>query len=128
MNAMLKQSARFGLALSLILLFASNALCQNQVIRIKKPLKAQILSGRVHRGDSSDGVQGVLVEDCTKGWKVVKASTHTDEKGDFDFPNASPTEKHYLRLSLTGARTLLVKVKIVPAGPKELWLSLALIT
>src|SRR4051812_15448328 len=62
--------------------------CQN-AIEIQGPLRAQRLSGRVQLGDSPEGVPGVLVERCSRDWKTVKDSIHTDANGRFDFPNAS---------------------------------------
>lgn len=110
------------------LLVASDIFSQNQIISIDEPLKAQRLSGRVQLGDHPSPVRGVLVELCTKDWKAVKTSTHTDENGHFEFPRASKRELHYLRFSLYGAHTLLVKVKIDRSGPKELSISLTFAT
>jgi hypothetical protein len=125
---MLKQTALFGLAFGLTLLIVAGASAQNEVIEREKPLKAQSLSGRVQLGDSPEGVKGVLVEECTKDWKTVKASTHTDEDGHFSFPNASRKRTHYLRLSFHGANTLLVKVKLDRSGQQELSLVLSFST
>jgi len=114
--------------MSLTLLTASIAFCQNEVVVREKPLKAQSLSGRVQLGDSPEGVKGVLVEDCTDDWKVVKTSTYTDDNGHFNFPNASRKQVHYLRLSFHGAHTLQIKVKIDHSQRKELSLALAFST
>src|ERR1700719_987399 len=99
---MLKQMVLFGILLSLALASLSGVFGQNEVIVREKPIRARSLTGRVQLGDSEDGVQGVLVEDCTRNWKVVKASRHTDANGRFDFANASRKATHYLRLSLNG--------------------------
>jgi hypothetical protein len=125
---MSKQIAFFGFALSLMLLTTSNAACQNEIIVDQRPMIVQSLSGQVQLGDSRDGVKGVLVEDCASDWKVVKTSTHTDDNGHFNLPNASRKQMHYLRLSLLGAHTLLVKVKVDRSGQKELSLILAFST
>ena len=122
---MLKQIALFGFALSLALLIVVGTFAQNEVIEREKTLKAQSLSGRVQLGDSPEGVKGVLVEECTKDWKTVKASTHTDENGHFSLPRASKNGIHYLRLSLHAANTLLIKVKIDRSGQNELSLVLS---
>ena len=110
--------------LSLTLMIASNAYCQNEIIVRENPMKAQSLSGRVQLGRSPEGVKGVLVEDCTNKWSTVKAWTYTDGNGHFSFANVSPKKIHYLRLSFHGAHTLLIKVKICGSAQKELLLVL----
>jgi hypothetical protein len=125
---MIKQILRVGLVLNLALLGVSAGLCQNEVIVRETPMKAQTLSGRVQLGDSPDGVKGVLVEDCDSDWNRVLASMQTDEKGHFNFPNASKDKTHYLRLSFHGAHTLQIKVEIQRSGPKELTLILSFST
>lgn len=125
---MIRKIALFGLFFGFSLLMAPTALCQNEVIQREKPMKVQSLSGRVQLGDSPEGVKGVLVEDCTPDWKAVKSSTYTDEHGHFNFPDASEKQMHYLRLSLHGAHTLLIKVKIDRSGQKDLRLVLSFST
>jgi len=125
---MLKKIALLGLFSTFSLLMAANAVCQNEVIEREKPLKAQSLSGRVQLGDSPEGVKGVLVEECTNDWKLVKTSTHTDDNGYFNFPNASRKQMHFLRFSFHGAHTLLIKVRIDRSGQKELSIVLSFST
>lgn len=125
---MLKKTVLFGCIIGLTLLVAVAGFGQNEVIVREKPLKARTLSGRVQLGDSPEGVKGVLVEECTSNWKIVKAATRTDENGHFNLPSASKNGIHYLRLSLHGANTLLIKVKIDRSGQKELSLVLSFST
>jgi hypothetical protein len=106
-------------------LFSLFAFGQSEIVSIEKLIKTQTLSGRVQLGDSTEGVKGVLVEECSSDWKFVKASTLTDENGHFQLPNGSRKGTHHLRLSLYGAHTLLVKVKITRSGDKELTLVLS---
>jgi hypothetical protein len=83
--------------------------------------KTQTLAGVVRiDGSDSDGIKGVLVEDCSSDWKRVIASTETDESGHFSLPNAQKAGLHYLRFSMYAVRTRLVKARIVKKGPKEL--------
>lgn len=110
------------------LLIALAAFAQNEIIEIEKPLKAQSLSGLVQLGPSPEGVPGVLVEECTKGWKAIKASIHTDGDGHFVLPPGTKSGVHYLRLSFRGAKTLLIKVKLDASAPKELALILSVAT
>lgn len=125
---MLRIIAFFRVFLSLSLFVATAAQCQNEVIEREEAIRVQSLSGRVRLGDSPEGVKGVLVEYCTRDWKVVTASTLTDEIGRFSFPNVSKKQLHYLRLSFHGAHTLLIKVRIDPLGGKELVLVLSFST
>lgn len=127
-KALIRKIALFGLFFSFLLLVASTALCQNEVIQREKTMRVQSLSGRVQLGDSPEGVKGVLVEDCTPDWKAVKTSTYTDANGHFNFPDASAKRIHYLRLSFHGAHTLLIKVKIDRSGQKRLHLVLSFST
>jgi len=118
-----KHIGLFGFVFSLLIAVA--ALAHNKIIEIEKPIKAQSLSGLVQIGHSRDGAPGVLVEEFTKDWKTVKASTHTDENGHFSLSSENKGGIHYLRLSHYGINTLRVKVKIDRAGPKELSLTLS---
>jgi len=77
---------------------------------------------------SEPGVKGVLVEDCSSDWKRVISSTHTDEKGHFDFPDANREKLHYLRFSMDGINTSLIKAKISKTGDKELSIILNIAT
>jgi hypothetical protein len=113
---------------NLLLLIPPRAASQNEVTEADETFKARNLSGQVQLGDSSEGVKGVLVEDCTPHWKAVKASTHTDNMGRFNFPHASRARVHYLRLSFRGAHTLLIRVKLESTAPQELLLKLSFAT
>jgi len=93
---------------------ASSSLAHGvSLIEVSKVMHATALSGIVAFGDPKDGIPGVLVEDCTAGWKKPVASTRTDENGNFKLPVAKLGSTHYLRISREGWDTLLVKVKIV---------------
>jgi hypothetical protein len=71
---------------------------------------------------SEPGVKGVLVEDCSSDWKRVISSTHTD------FPDANREKLHYLRFSMDGINTSLIKAKISKTGDKELSIILNIAT
>ena len=128
MNSIRRRTSAFGLVFTLALIIAANGRCQTEMIERIKSMKAQNLSGRVQLGDSPEGVKGVLVEECTSDWKTVKASTYTDENGHFQLPSSSEKLLHYLRFSLRGAHTVLIRVKIDRSGPRELMLVLAFMT
>jgi hypothetical protein len=102
------------------LLLSTASFSQNEIIQISEPIKVKSLSGPVSLGRSPEGIKGVLVESCSRDWKTVIASTHTDENGYFVFPNACANKTYFLRLSLSGAHTLLIKAKISNASDKEL--------
>ena len=97
---------------------------QSAVIVLQEALTSQRLSGRVQLGTLPSGVKNVLVEVCDSDWKKSTASTSTDVDGAFSFPALKSKKTYHLRLSMPGANTLLVKVKIKPSGAKELILSL----
>jgi hypothetical protein len=82
------------------------------VVQIATQFKAQTLAGIVRTGWPEAAVTGVLVEECTSDWKVVKFSTKTDETGHFSLQGHAAKGPHYLRLSGYGFNTTLIKVKI----------------
>jgi len=108
----------------LTVLLAALSSGQNTEIVLEDPLTSQTLSGHVQLGMHPSGLKNVLVEVCDSGWKKSIASTTTDIDGAFSFPAFKSKKSYHLRLSMSGANTLLVKVKIKPSGPKELTLSL----
>ena len=59
---------------------------------------------------------------------TVKTSTRTDEKGHFEFGQASKSELHFLRFSFPGAHSLEIEVRIISSGPKELTVRLEFAT
>jgi hypothetical protein len=82
------------------------------IIEIRNVIHANSLAGIVTFRDPSDGVPGVVVEDCTRGWAKVVETSLTDENGNFKLPAANRRSVHYLRISKVGWDTLLVKVMI----------------
>ncbi len=105
-------------------LFCTSAYCQNAVMVQQEVLISQALSGHVQLGAVRSGLRNVLIEVCDAEWKKSIASTTTDIDGAFSFPALKSKKTYHLRLSMPGANTLLVKVKIKSSGPKELSLSL----
>ena len=97
--------------------------CQNVVVLEETLLTSQSLSGHVQLGANESGLRGVHIDICDSKWKTVVASTTSDEDGMFTFPSRRKG-LYYLRLSLPGANTLLVKVKLSSWGPKRLSLKL----
>ncbi len=103
--------------------------CQNAEIVETRIRTTQTLSGTVRPMDPKEmGLEGVLVEDCSPDWKQVVASTRTDGNGHFSFPNANKKNVHYLRFSMPGINTSLIKAKITPSGDKELSIVLNIVT
>jgi len=81
----------------------------------------QTLSGTVRPGDVTEkGLKDVLVEDCSPDWKMVIASTHTDENGHFNLLGADKKKLHYLRFSKYGINTSLIKARIGTRGDRDL--------
>jgi len=111
-----------------IFLLSAVSFSQNEIIQISEPFKVKSLSGKVSLGRSPEGVKGVLVESCSRDWKTVITSTHTNENGYFIFPNASANKIYFLRLSLSGAHTLMIKAKVSKSADKELALVLEFAT
>lgn len=111
-------------SLSLVLLvLALGGFCQNAVVLEETVLTSQSLSGHVRLGANESGLHGVHIDICDSKWKNVVASTTSDEDGMFSFPSRRKGLYH-LRLSLPGANTLLVKVKLASKGPAQLSLTL----
>ncbi len=106
-----------------ILLLAFSGFCQNVVVLEETVLTSRSLSGHVQLGANESGIHGVQVEICDSKWTKVFASTTSDEDGMFNFPSRRGGLYH-LRLSLPGANTLLVKVKVASKGPNRLSLTL----
>ncbi|MGB8030965.1 MAG: hypothetical protein WCF30_15035 [Terracidiphilus sp.] len=99
------------------------------VVQFAKPFKAQTLAGFVRLGSTEVAAGGVLVEECTGDWKVVKSSTKTDEVGHFSLPGTSSKGLHYLRLSGNGFDPTLIKVIVSKtAHDKELALKITVAT
>jgi hypothetical protein len=99
------------------------------VVHIATPFKAQTLAGIVRAGWPEAAVTGVLVEECTSDWKIVKFSTKTDGAGHFSLPGPAAKGPHYLRLSGYGFNPTLIKVKISgSAHDKELTLTVYVAT
>jgi len=105
------------------LVLAPGVWCQNVVVLEKTTLTSQFLAGHVQLGANESGLHGVRVEVCDSKWRKVLASTITDDDGMFSFPSQRKG-LHHLRLSLPGANTLLVKVKLTTESPARLSLSL----
>jgi hypothetical protein len=108
--------------LSLVLL-ASRGFCQNTVVLEGTVLTSRSLSGHVQLGANESGLRGLQINICDSKWIKVLASTTSDEDGMFNFPSRRRGLYH-LRLSLPGANTLLVKVKLASKGPNRLSLTL----
>ena len=83
-------------------------------VQIARVLPANALAGIVTLGGSDEGVPGVLVEECTPNWVKPVARTRTDDTGNFNLPILNRRPIYYLRISMKGANTLMVKVKIDP--------------
>lgn len=113
-----------------MLLMPSWTVAQNTEELVKKPFAVRSLSGTVLIGDSLEGAKGVLVEECSKDWKVVRRSTYTDRRGLFAFSDHVSRKRnmYYLRISTKGANTLLIRVRIDPKGVPELTLRLSFST
>jgi hypothetical protein len=99
------------------------------VVQFATPFRAQTLAGFVRVGSTEVAAGGVLVEECTGDWKVVKSSTKTDEAGHFSLSDKSRKGLHYLRLSGYGFNPTLIKVIISgSARDKELTLQIEVAT
>jgi hypothetical protein len=99
------------------------------VVQFATPFKAQTLAGIVRAGWPEAAVMGILVEECTSDWKVVKFSTKTDGNGHFSLPDQAAKGLHYLRLSGYGFNPTLIKVIISRnAHDKELALRIYVAT
>jgi hypothetical protein len=107
-----------------ISLLCASAYCQNAVVIQQEVLTSETLSGHVQLGAVPSGLRNVLIEVCDAQWKKSIASTTTDSDGVFSFPAFKSKGTYHLRLSMPGANTLLVTVKIKRSAPKELSLSL----
>ncbi len=100
-----------------------------ETVQIATPFKAQALAGIVRAGSPDVAVEGVLVQECTSGWKAVKSSTRTDVAGHFSLPDTLSKGLHYLRLSGYGFNPTLIKVIISrTAHDKELALKIYVAT
>jgi hypothetical protein len=106
---------------------ALSASGQNAIELREKPVTAQMLAGTVRVGDGGGGAKGVLVERCTRDWKVVVSSTTTDEDGHFEFPGIGQGTR-YLRFSAAGVITTLLKVRISKWAPKEMSIAIRFAT
>jgi hypothetical protein len=113
---------------TLVVLGAGPLFCSQGValVQYAEPFEARTLAGTVFASSSVVAGKGVLIEECTPDWKVVKASTKTDEAGHFSLSGLASKGLHYLRLSGYGFNTTLVKARISSgARDKELSLRIA---
>jgi hypothetical protein len=75
---------------------------------LKDPIRAKSLAGTI--ADAAGfPIPRVLVERVSPDWKTRLDATFTDSEGSFAFVKA-PIGRHYLKLSMNGFDTLLVKV------------------
>jgi hypothetical protein len=80
------------------------------IIRVESPYEAQSLAGRIS-DPTSAGLEKVLVQRLSSGWKKCIDATFTDSEGSFSFSQYSG-KTQFLRISKPGFNTLLIKVKI----------------
>ena len=69
-------------------------------------------------------VPGALVADCDPKYRHVLASTKTDRKGRFTFPQAEPGSKHYLKVDSPGFDEVHAPVRIWPSAKSEISVTL----
>lgn len=93
---------------------------QNGLILRQEPVAAQTMAGHVYAEHTDLGMEGVLVEVCDSNWRNPASFQRTDAEGYFSFPPLKKRRIYYLRLSRPNFNTLLVKVKLRPAAPREL--------
>lgn len=93
-----------------------------ETVQIDTPMESKSLAGKVV--DSAGfGLEKVLVERLSAGWKRRRNATFTDSEGLFTFSNPS-SGQYYLRLSKPGFKTLLVKALITQKSQSQLRLAL----
>ena len=114
-----KRAFRVAILLVLGYIFAYEGICQNAVIEESRIRSTQTLSGRVQFGPVSSGLKDVLIEVCDSQWKNPTARTTTNGDGDFSFPKLSQQKLYYLKISMPGANTLLLKVRLSPIAAKK---------
>jgi hypothetical protein len=102
---------------------------QWETVEFAKPFEARVMAGVVRVGLSGEAAGGISIEECTKGWKLVLASTKTDESGHFSLGASNAKGVHYLRLTGPGMKPTLVRAKIrKSASNQELSLTIFVAT
>jgi hypothetical protein len=109
--------------LAALLLLAMQCLAQgNEIVVIRRPVKARFLSGIVAVADQP--LKDVHVEECDPAWNYVLASTTTDDEGRFRLTPAAKGRVHYLRIYAPAYDISEYTVKLSRHGPAELHLEL----
>jgi hypothetical protein len=120
-NMSTKSIILLGITLAIM---SMNSLAFQHVLVIEKPIRAKCLCGQIQLSGSSEGADGVLIEQCTPDWKNVLASAYADKNGFFHFPKTYLKNMHYLRISCYLYRTTCIKVKISPKEKEKILLNL----
>lgn len=79
-------------------------------IQVESPYEAESLTGRIS-DPTSGGLERVLVERLSSGWKKRIDATFTNSEGSFSFSRYSG-KTQFLKISKPGFNTLLVKVRL----------------
>jgi hypothetical protein len=89
------------------------------LVRMRRDRTRHVKAGRLEGTvkDAVAGLSAVLVEDCSSNWEERLVEVRTDGNGRFELPSTPDGSTHYLRFSLPGLATVLLKVDLVQGGP-----------
>jgi hypothetical protein len=104
-----------------------SAKAQTQLVVQEGVIVSRSLSGHVNIGLEKVAGKGVTVELCSPDWKIILASTKTDDNGYFSLEKP-PGKLFYLRFSSTGVNPLQVKVRLSKHAAQDLSIHLSIAT
>ena len=93
-----------------------------ETVQVRVPIESKSLAGRVV-DSASFGLEKVLVERLSAGWRRRQNAMFTDSEGAFVFRKQG-IGRYYLRLSKPGFKTLLVRVLVTNKSQSSLRLVL----
>jgi hypothetical protein len=88
-------------------------------ITYPKPFDVRALRGKVVIANTRDPLESVLVEECTSDGKTVVQSGRTNNTGHFDLRSSLVKGEHYLRFSMPGMNTVMIRVHVLRLSPKS---------
>jgi hypothetical protein len=115
----MRSSASLDSAVYLLLFALSAYEPLRALVRMRRDRTRHVKAGRLEGTvkDAVAGLSAVFVEDCSSNWERQLVEVKTDGNGRFDLPSTPDGSTHYLRFSLSGLATVLLKVDLVQGRP-----------